>query len=57
MNSKEDIFIYAYTHTEKIKVEALGGMEGAWDLWNCGICPSILSNCGSWVKLTKKALG
>lgn len=38
-------------------MQAIGGMEGAWDLWNCGICPSILSNCGSWVKLTKKAIG
>ena len=39
------------------RLQAIGGMEGAWDLWNFGICASILANRGSWVKLTKKALG
>ena len=42
---------------QDFRMQAIGGMEGAWDLWNHGICPSILANCGSWVKLSKKALG
>ena len=42
---------------QDFRMQALGGMEGAWDLWNSGICASVLANCGSWVKLTKKAVG
>ena len=42
---------------EDFRLQAIGGMEGAWDLWNSGICSSILANCGSWVNLTKKAIG
>ena len=39
------------------RLQAIGGMEGAWDIWNSGICPSVLANCGSWVKISKTALG
>jgi hypothetical protein len=41
----------------EFRMQAIWGREGAWDLWNQGICASILANCGSWVKLSKKELG
>ena len=37
---------------EDFIIQAIGGMAGAWDLWEGGICPSLLSNCSTWVMMT-----
>ena len=31
------------------RMQAIGGMAGAWDMWEMMIVPKLLSNCGSWV--------
>ena len=36
------------------QMQAMGGMAGAWDIWERAILPSLLSNCGSWMGMTKK---
>ena len=36
------------------RMQAVGGMAGAWDLWEHAILPSLLNNCGSWIGATKK---
>ena len=41
---------------EDFRMQATGGMAGAWDIWERAILPSLLANCGSWVKIPKKAL-
>jgi hypothetical protein len=37
---------------EDFRVQAIGGMAGAWDLWEGGICASLLANCSTWVMMT-----
>ena len=37
---------------EDFRMQAIGGMAGAWDLWEAGICASLLSNCSTWVKMS-----
>ena len=32
---------------EDFRMQAVGGMAGAWDLWESAIIPSLLANCGS----------
>jgi hypothetical protein len=32
----------------------MGGMAGAWDIWERAIIPSLLANCGSWVGIGKQ---
>ena len=36
------------------QMQAMGGMAGAWDIWERAILPSLLSNCGSWMGMTRK---
>ena len=36
------------------RMQAVGGMAGAWDLWESAILPSLLNNCSSWIGATKK---
>jgi hypothetical protein len=31
------------------RMQAVGGMAGAWDMWNLQMVPKLLANCGSWV--------
>ena len=38
---------------EDFRMQAVGGMAGAWDLWETAIIPSLLANCGSWVGIGK----
>jgi hypothetical protein len=37
---------------EDFRIQAIGGMAGAWDLWEAGICSSLLANCSTWVKIS-----
>ena len=41
---------------EDYRMQAMGGMMGALDLWNMAIIPSLLANCGTWTELPKKAI-
>ena len=34
---------------EDFQMQAIGGMAGAWDLWEQAILPSLIANCGSWI--------
>ena len=36
---------------EDFRIQAIGGMAGALDLWEGGICPSLLANCSTWVMI------
>ena len=36
------------------RMQAIGGMAGAWDLWEHAILPSLLNNCSSWIGANKK---
>ena len=40
---------------EDFRLQAVGGMAGAIDVWEMGICAKLLANCGSWVAIGKKA--
>ena len=35
-------------------MQAIGGMAGAWDIWERAILPSLLANCGSWIGVGKR---
>ena len=37
---------------EDMRMQVIGGMMGAWDLWNHAIVPSLLSNCGTWMEIS-----
>ena len=39
---------------EDFQMQAMGGMAGAWDLWERAILPSLLANCGSWIGIGAK---
>ena len=41
---------------EDFRMQAVGGIMGAWDLWNSAILPSLLSNCSTWTELPTKAV-
>ena len=41
---------------EDFRMQAVGGILGAWDLWNTAILPSLLANCGTWTELPSKAV-
>ena len=41
---------------EDFRMQAVGGIMGAWDLWNRAIVPSLLANCGTWTELPIKAV-
>jgi exonuclease III len=38
------------------RMQAMGGMQVAWDIWERSIVPSLLANCGSWVAISKSSL-
>ena len=38
------------------RMQAMGGMQVAWDIWERSIVPSLLANCGSWVEVSKAAI-
>ena len=38
---------------EDFQMQAVGGMAGAWDIWELAIIPSLLNNCGSWMGIGK----
>ena len=41
---------------EDFRLQAVGGIAGAIDVWEMGICSKLLANCGSWVEIGKPAL-
>ena len=41
---------------EDFRMQAVGGIMGAWDLWHAAILPSLLANCGTWTELPEKAI-
>ena len=41
---------------EDFWLQTIGGMAGAIDVWEMGICAKLLANCGSWVGIGKAAL-
>ena len=36
------------------RIQAMGGMAGAWDMWERMLVPKLLANCGSWVGSLQK---
>ena len=34
------------------RMQAVGGMMGAWDLWNLAVVPSLINNCSTWIGIT-----
>ena len=38
------------------RIQAIGGMMGAWDIWEKAIIPKLLANCGSWVGISSQTL-
>ena len=44
----------AKANLEDFRIQARGGMAGAWDLWEGAIIPYILANCGSRVGIGKE---
>ena len=41
---------------DDFRMQAVGGMVSAWELWNLAIIPSLLSNCGVWTEISEKAV-
>ena len=41
---------------EDFRMQAVGGLRSAWDLWNLAIVPSLLSNCGVWTEMEEKSV-
>jgi hypothetical protein len=39
---------------EEFKMQAIGGMMAAWELWERALLPSLLSGAGTWVGCTAK---
>ena len=38
------------------RMQAMGGMQVAWEIWERSLVPALLANCGSWVGIPKTAL-
>ena len=38
------------------RMQAMGGMQVAWEIWERSLVPALLANCGSWVGINKTAL-
>ena len=36
------------------RMQAIGGMAGAWDMWEMQMISKLLANCGSWVESKQK---
>ena len=41
---------------EDYRLQAVGGMSGAWTIWERAICPKLLNNCGTWVGVGKETI-
>ena len=41
---------------EDYRMQAVGGLMGAWDLWNMAIIPSLLNNSGVWTEIDEKTV-
>ena len=41
---------------EDFRMQVVGGIMGAWDIWNSAILPSLLCNCSTWTELPTKAV-
>jgi hypothetical protein len=41
---------------DEMKDQAIGGMLGAWDLWNLAVIRSLLNNCSTWVGITSSVV-
>ena len=41
---------------EDYRMQAIGGMLGAWDIWEKAIVPKLLANCGSWVEIDSSTI-
>ena len=37
---------------EDMRMQVVGGLMGAWDLWNHALIPSLLNNCGTWTEMS-----
>jgi hypothetical protein len=44
------------TLCQDFRMEVVGGVRGAIDLWNICIIPSLLNNCGTWTEITEKSV-
>ena len=38
------------------RIQAIGGMMGAWNIWDKAIIPKLLANCGSWVDISSQTI-
>ena len=38
------------------RMQVVGGMVGAFDIWEKAIIPSLMANCGNWVNISQKAV-
>ena len=38
------------------RMQFIGGMIGAWDIWEMSIIPSLLANCCTWVQISQKVI-
>ena len=36
------------------RMQAVGGIMGAWDLWNLAVIPSLLNNCSTWIGMNTR---
>ena len=41
---------------EDFKMQAVGRLMGAWDLWNLAIIPSLLNSCGIWTEISEETI-
>ena len=37
---------------DDFRLQAVGGMMGAWDLWNMAVVPSLMNNCSTWIGIS-----
>ena len=41
---------------EDFKMQAIGVIMGAWELWEKAMLPSLISGAGTWVGVTTKEI-
>ena len=39
---------------ENFKMQAIGGLMAAWELWEKALVPSLLNGAGTWMGITSK---
>ena len=39
---------------DDFRMQALGGIMGAWDLWDLAVVPSLINNCSTWIGITSE---